>query len=45
MVILVGDFNARIGNNKATGNIGTFGETTCNNNGVKPRILDKGCKS
>jgi exonuclease III len=37
MVILMGDFNARIGNNKSTGNIGAFGETTCNNNGVKLR--------
>jgi hypothetical protein len=33
------EFNARIGNNKSTGNIGTFGETTCNNNGVKLRDL------
>jgi exonuclease III len=39
MVILMGDFNARIGNNKSTGNIGTFGKTTCNNNGLKLRDL------
>jgi exonuclease III len=34
MIILMGDFNARSGNNKCTGNIGTFGETTCNSNDV-----------
>jgi exonuclease III len=39
MVILMGDFNARIVNNKSTGNIGTFGEKRCNNNGVKLRHL------
>jgi exonuclease III len=39
MVILMGDFNARTGNNKSTGNIGTFGVTTCNKNGVKLRDL------
>jgi hypothetical protein len=39
MVILMGDFNARIGKNKSTGNIGTFSETICNNNGVKLRDL------
>jgi hypothetical protein len=39
MIILMADFNARIGNNKPTGNIGTFVETTCNNNGVKLRDL------
>jgi hypothetical protein len=38
MTILMGDFNAKIGNNKSTGNIGTFGETTCNSNGVKQRF-------
>jgi hypothetical protein len=35
----MGDFHARIGSNKSTGNIGTFGETTCNSNGVKLRDL------
>jgi endonuclease/exonuclease/phosphatase family metal-dependent hydrolase len=39
MVILMGDFNARSGNYKSTGNIGTFGKTTCNINGVKLRDL------
>jgi hypothetical protein len=39
MVALMGDFIARSGNNKSRGNIGTFGETTCNNNGVKLRNL------
>jgi hypothetical protein len=33
----MGDFNARIGRNKVKGNIGTFGETVCNNNGIKLR--------
>jgi hypothetical protein len=32
---IMGDFNAVIENNKSADNIGTFGETTCNNNGVK----------
>jgi hypothetical protein len=39
IITLMGDFNARIGNNKSTGNPGTFGETICNNNGVKLRDL------
>jgi exonuclease III len=39
MIILMGDFNAIIGNNNSTGNTGTFGETTCNSNGVKLRNL------
>jgi endonuclease/exonuclease/phosphatase family metal-dependent hydrolase len=39
IVILMGDFNARIWNNKSTGNTGTIGETTCNNNGVKQSYL------
>jgi hypothetical protein len=30
----MGDCNAIIENNKSADNIGTFGETTCNNNGV-----------
>jgi hypothetical protein len=39
MIILMGDFNARIGNSISTRNIGAFGETTCNSNGVKLRDL------
>jgi hypothetical protein len=39
MVALMGDFNARTGNSKSRGNIGTFGETTCNKNDVKLRDL------
>jgi hypothetical protein len=29
------DFDARIGRNKVKGNIGAFGETVCNNSGIK----------
>jgi exonuclease III len=37
MLVLMGDFNARIGRNKVKGNIGAFGETVCNNNEIKLR--------
>jgi hypothetical protein len=37
---IMGEFNVRIGNSKSEGNTGTFGETACNNNGVKLRDLD-----
>jgi hypothetical protein len=39
MAVLMGDFNARIGNSKSRGNIGTSGETACNNNVVKLKDL------
>jgi exonuclease III len=35
MVAIMGNFNARIGNNKSKGNTATFGRRTFNNNGVK----------
>jgi exonuclease III len=34
-VMLMGDFNARVGNSKIEQCIGTFGEQTCNRNGIK----------
>jgi hypothetical protein len=35
MIMLMGDFNARVGNSKIEECIDTFGEQTCNRNGIK----------
>jgi exonuclease III len=35
MIMLVGDFNVRVGNSKIEQCIGTFGKQTCNRNGIK----------
>jgi hypothetical protein len=38
MIMMMGDFNARVGNVKIEQNIGTHGQQTCNRSG--PKLID-----